>query len=86
MVGLRGVREGRVCDGEEEDGHEEEHAAAEHLVGGEICAEGGGRGRAGGVSVSNEHELPRTEEVVGRERFSAQALVKCCAVCENVKL
>ena len=43
MVSLRGVREGRVCDGEEEDGREEEHAAAEHLGGGEICAVGGGR-------------------------------------------
>ena len=52
MVGLRGVREGRVCDGEEEDGHEEEHAAAEHLGGGEICAMGGGHERAAGVSQS----------------------------------
>ena len=46
MVGLRGVREGRVCDGEEE------HAAAEHLGGDEICAVGGGRERAAGVSQS----------------------------------
>ena len=46
MVGLQGVREGRVCDGEEE------HAAAEHLGGGEICAVGGGRERAAGVSQS----------------------------------
>ena len=52
MVSLRGVREGRVCDGEEEDGREEEHAAAEHLGGGEICAVGGGRERAAGVSQS----------------------------------
>jgi len=52
VVGLRGIREGRVCDGEEEDSREEEHAAAEHLGGGEICAVGGGRERAAGVSQS----------------------------------
>jgi len=46
VVGLQGVREGRVCDGEEE------HAAAEHLGGDEICAVGGGRERAAGVSQS----------------------------------
>lgn len=52
VVGLRGVREGRACDGEEEeevDGRLEEHAAAEHLVGGEICAV---RGGCGGASQS----------------------------------
>ena len=46
MVGLGCIRVGKARDGEE-DGRQEEHAAAEHLVGGEIWAEGGGRGRSG---------------------------------------
>jgi hypothetical protein len=47
VVGLGGIRVRWARDGEE-DSRQEEHAAAEHLVGGEIWAEGGGRERSGG--------------------------------------
>ena len=90
MVGLRGVREGRVSDGEE-DGREEEHAAAEHLGGGEICAMGGGHERAAGVSQSRTsmsyliRQRERERESVW-SKFCIQALVKWCTVFENVRI
>ena len=85
MVGLQGVRDGRVCDGEEE------HAAAEHLGGDEICAVGGGRERAAGVSQSRTsmsyliRQRERERESVW-SKFCIQALVKWCTVFENVRI
>jgi hypothetical protein len=83
VLGLRGVREGRVCDGDE-DGREKKHAAAEHLGGGEICAEGGVLGclsleRAQAASYGGSQR----EKERGRNFGQKPCEILYC-ICENV--